>query len=141
MQREWFEKDYYAVLGVPSTASQKEITKAYRKLAREFKLGIEVLEQRVMEKLGMGALLGVGQGSEKESQILVMRWDGAKDKSAAPVAIVGHDPHLSALASLLVTGCAEPTNFVLKKCAVLRLDRTGNGWSVRWQISPEIVRD
>lgn len=36
MQREWFEKDYYAVLGVPSTASQKEITKAYRKLAREF---------------------------------------------------------------------------------------------------------
>ena len=36
MQREWFEKDYYAVLGVLSTASQKEITKAYRKLAREF---------------------------------------------------------------------------------------------------------
>lgn len=36
VQRDWFEKDYYAVLGVPSTASQKEITKAYRKLAREF---------------------------------------------------------------------------------------------------------
>ncbi|HLU43389.1 MAG TPA: molecular chaperone DnaJ [Microthrixaceae bacterium] len=35
MQREWFEKDYYAVLGVPETASQKEITSAYRKLARE----------------------------------------------------------------------------------------------------------
>lgn len=36
MQREWFEKDYYATLGVPSSASQKEITSAYRKLAREF---------------------------------------------------------------------------------------------------------
>lgn len=36
VQREWFEKDYYAVLGVPPTATQKEITKAYRKLAREF---------------------------------------------------------------------------------------------------------
>ena len=34
-QREWFEKDYYKVLGVPEAASQKEITKAYRKLARE----------------------------------------------------------------------------------------------------------
>ena len=34
-QREWFEKDYYAVLGVPSTATAKDVTKAYRKLARE----------------------------------------------------------------------------------------------------------
>ena len=33
-QREWFEKDYYGVLGVSSPASAKEITKAYRKLAR-----------------------------------------------------------------------------------------------------------
>src|SRR5580693_4738039 len=34
-QREWFEKDYYKVLGVVSTASDKEITRAYRKLAKE----------------------------------------------------------------------------------------------------------
>ena len=34
-QREWYEKDYYKVLGVAESATPKEITKAYRKLARE----------------------------------------------------------------------------------------------------------
>ena len=34
-QREWFEKDYYKVLGVADTATDKEITRAYRKLAKK----------------------------------------------------------------------------------------------------------
>lgn len=34
-RREWFEKNYYAILGVAESASDKEITKAYRSLARE----------------------------------------------------------------------------------------------------------
>src|SRR2546421_6092004 len=35
-QREWFEKDYYQVLGVAESATEKEITRAYRKLAKQY---------------------------------------------------------------------------------------------------------
>ena len=35
-QREWFEKDYYKVLGVAEKATEKEITRAYRKLAKRY---------------------------------------------------------------------------------------------------------
>jgi len=36
MRKEWLEKDYYSILGVDKNASQKEIKKAFRSLAREF---------------------------------------------------------------------------------------------------------
>ena len=55
------------------------------------------------------------------------------------IAIVGHEPHLSALASLFVTGKATPPVFVLKKCAVLALERASACWVVRWQVSPELL--
>ena len=54
------------------------------------KLGVkvEVLNEARMEKLGMGALLGVGQGGPRESRMVVMRWQGAGAKTQ-PVAFVG----------------------------------------------------
>jgi leucyl aminopeptidase len=52
-------------------------------------VAVEILNEAALRKLGMGALLGVGQGSARESRVLVLRWNGAKNKSAAPLAIVG----------------------------------------------------
>jgi leucyl aminopeptidase len=52
-------------------------------------LDVEVLGEPEMMKLGMGALLGVGQGSIRESQLVVIRWNGADDKDAQPVAFIG----------------------------------------------------
>jgi len=49
---------------------------------------IEVLDEAAMRKLGMGALLGVAQGSMREPRLLCMKWDGTGGK-ADPVAFVG----------------------------------------------------
>ena len=51
-------------------------------------LKVEILGVEEMRKLGMNALLGVGQGSARESKLVVMQWRGA-DAAAAPVAFVG----------------------------------------------------
>jgi leucyl aminopeptidase len=42
-------------------------------------LEVEVLDRAAMEKLGMGALLGVAQGSVREGRLLVLRWNGGQD--------------------------------------------------------------
>ena len=52
-------------------------------------LEIEILGEKEMAALGMGSLLGVGQGSVRESQLAVMQWKGASDPDAAPIAFVG----------------------------------------------------
>lgn len=49
---------------------------------------VEVLGEAQMRKLGMGALLGVAQGSEREPKLVIMRWNGGKAKEA-PVAFIG----------------------------------------------------
>lgn len=58
---------------------------------------------------------------------------------ARPVALVGHEPHLSALASLLVAGATQPVVFAMKKGAMLALERSGARWVVRWHIEPGLL--
>jgi len=51
-------------------------------------LEVEVLDEDRLEALKMGALLGVGQGSERPSRVVVMQWNGAK-RSKKVVCFVG----------------------------------------------------
>ncbi|WFU59607.1 leucyl aminopeptidase [Bradyrhizobium pachyrhizi] len=55
---------------------------------RKLGVSVEVLDVKAMTKLGMGALLGVAQGSARPGRTVIMRWNGGK-KSEAPVAFVG----------------------------------------------------
>ena len=54
------------------------------------KLGVkvEVLEEPALRRLGMGALLAVGAGSERRPRVLVLRWKG-RGARKAPIAFVG----------------------------------------------------
>lgn len=50
---------------------------------------IDVLDEARLEEVGMRTLLAVGMGSARESRVVVMRWMGADDAKAAPIALVG----------------------------------------------------
>ena len=50
---------------------------------------IEILDDEAMRALGMGSLLGVGQGSARPSRLLAMRWDGTGGATQTPVVFIG----------------------------------------------------
>ena len=66
----------------------EEFARRVRRL-EDLGLEVEVLGEREMAALGMGALLGVGQGSTRESQLAIIQWRGSRDPSSPPVAFVG----------------------------------------------------
>lgn len=66
-------------------AYAKRIKKELKPLGVE----IEILDEKKMAKLGMGALLAVGQGSDNAPRMVIMRWRGDKSSTDAPLAFVG----------------------------------------------------
>jgi leucyl aminopeptidase len=62
-----------------------------QKVAKQFGLTIDVLDQRRMEKLGMGSLLGVSRGSEEPPKLIVMKYEPRKanKRSRGLLALVG----------------------------------------------------
>ena len=61
---------------------------AARTLARQHKLGVQVLERRDMEKLGMGSLLSVARGSVEPPKLIVLKYSGGP-RGQKPYALVG----------------------------------------------------
>jgi len=72
----------------PNILYPEEFAKRARKLEDQG-IEVEVLGEGEMAKLGMNSILGVGLGSERETQLLVMQWKGARERNAQPVAFVG----------------------------------------------------
>ena len=74
----------------PANVIYPESLAAQARTLSKLGVGVEVLDEKQMAKLGMGALLGVGQGSVRPPRLVVMQWKGdltAKDKR--PLAFVG----------------------------------------------------
>jgi leucyl aminopeptidase len=75
------------VIEPPNVLGPEEFAKRVAGLEK-LGLEVEILDEKKMRKLGMGALVGVGQGSVRPPRLAVMKWNGGKD-GEAPVAFIG----------------------------------------------------
>jgi len=76
----------------PNICTPTYLAEQAKKLAREFKLEVEILERRDMEKLGMGSFLAVTQASHQPPKLIILQYRGAAKggkSGARPVALVG----------------------------------------------------
>lgn len=76
------------LVSAPPNVLYPETFAAEAKTLTDLDVKVEILGEKQMKKLGMGALLGVGQGSIRESRIAIMRWNGGA-KGKQPIAFVG----------------------------------------------------
>ena len=72
----------------PNILTPKVYTQEIKKLSK-LGLKIKIYNEREMKKLGLNALLGVGQGSVNESFLVTLEWNGEKKSVKKPLAFVG----------------------------------------------------
>jgi len=58
-------------------------------IAKDAGLSLKILEQKEMEQLGMGALLGVARGSHEPPKFIILEYNGARKRDERPVVFVG----------------------------------------------------
>ncbi len=72
----------------PANVLYPETLAGHAKSLTDMGVAVEVFDEKKMQKLGMGALLGVGQGSVRPPRLVVMQWNGAA-KTQKPIAFIG----------------------------------------------------
>src|SRR4029450_3072309 len=72
----------------PNVCTPTYLADQARELGRRYRMKVQVLEREDMEKLGMGALLGVAQGSAQPRKMIRMEYRGGP-KSTKPIVLVG----------------------------------------------------
>ena len=72
----------------PNVCTPGYLADQARELAKRYRMKVQVLDREDMEKLGMGTLLAVAQGSAEPPKFIVLEHRGAA-KSSRPVVLVG----------------------------------------------------
>ncbi|MDX8387586.1 MAG: phosphohistidine phosphatase SixA [Ghiorsea sp.] len=97
-------------------------------------------KQRAVQTASMIAeawqVLNVQESSGLAPNAMPEVWANRLQEMTEDVLFVGHLPHLSKLASLLVQGDAEKDTFVFRNGGCVCLERNENGYQVLWQINP-----
>lgn len=101
--------------------------------------------QLLVQELGLDVLLVETTGLLPKDDPAVIA--DRLERLEQTVMIVGHEPHLSALATLLVRGKVKPVGFDFKKGAAMALEMTGGRhkksgrarWCVCWHVAPALV--
>jgi phosphohistidine phosphatase len=102
---------------------------------------------RLFPALGLDPLVVETSGllPEDDPEPMSRRLDALGEETT--VAIVGHEPHLGHLASLLIRGKTTPVIVDFKKSSILALERTSSRhaktgtarWRVRWMLTPALL--
>ena len=85
-QATWLARDL--VNEPPNSLNPEVLADIAKKIAKEKKLGIKILEKGELEKLGAGAILGVGMGSKVPPRLIQLTYNSGK-KNAPKIALVG----------------------------------------------------
>jgi leucyl aminopeptidase len=73
----------------PNICNPNFLLKEARKLSRKPNVSVSALDEKKMAELGMGAFIAVTQGSSQPGKMIIIRYNGAKKTSTAPVVLIG----------------------------------------------------